>query len=1063
MAYVPLFCQSHHSAQGVNAPGELVRRARALGYSTLGLADEVTVAGFDAFETACSEGGIRPVFGCRLRLGGIALTGLSFPVDCVIQSEQGYRNLVRMLSLYHARERRERRPFEPMEIRDFVEGLFVVIPPEGELMALIAKQERGRIESFLDQALKLFGQRLVIGLAPAEGVTTDDLKLAWELARFAQLTPIAAHPVRYAEPGDDAAAVYLANPLGPPGRSYKPPRDLKTLPALAPEANIMARWEAPMNEAPHEAGNLARICNWRPSTLRRAFPSLDLERGFDPNSYLFDLVIKGAKRRYGEIREELKARINRELEDIKANHLAPWMLLNYEIARVLDEAGISRGVGRGRLVASVLAYCLGVTRIDPLAYNLNPRGLGSEGEVYPPVAIEIPRHAQPQLLERLRKTFGEDRLAEIGRIKFARRDQLCAELAEWAGMTGEETRLLQAEKKRLRTAGAAQRLSEMTEKQGARRWRDTALAGAMIARLAPRPRYWEGCGDRWAVSGEPMELAAPPARTEKDGTVTGLEERAIDRLGLARLWFAPHHLLDIYDHATRLAAGRRRGFDPRTAGDNDRAAFDLLGRGETDGIPPLESVTVRCLLRKHRPTNLLQLLRVLGEARQRQPGERPAEITDQLPDVLLSYQCACLKAHDPLGFYCAAIAMAVENRRDPLPFIRAVRRGGYEVAGPDIALSDYASTIQGNAIRLGLGTVSHLGPRAWENILDARSGDPFNSFEHFCQSVDLRIVRRNILRALVGAGALDRYGPGRAAMDAMVDALARQARARATTEGDSVQATLFAEEDFHDSEFEEAIAPEAAAPWNEKQRLLRERESLGFFLSIDPIERFPAVMNRLRPLQPGEIGARHAYQPLRVAGVVCGVERGGPLLNDPGDAMLDIEGLAVLMAAPMPELYAPCLETSAEVMVMGSITREHGYPLMIAEGIWKLDDLESQNRSVKILELNLEGENRQTLKTLDTMLKKYPGDARVSLAGFDGRKGLLFGRAQRRKVFFCSPLYQGLCKVMGAEAITLYGRGGEQLEVRAAGSEAPQAQPDGDEPIEEQDFLAASAAPADEG
>src|SRR5437867_3132425 len=98
MAFIPLFCRSHYSPQGFASPADLARRARALGYSTLGICDEATIAGYHRFDFACREQGIRPVFGCRLQMEGLALSGMAFPLDFLIETEQGYRNLMRLLT-----------------------------------------------------------------------------------------------------------------------------------------------------------------------------------------------------------------------------------------------------------------------------------------------------------------------------------------------------------------------------------------------------------------------------------------------------------------------------------------------------------------------------------------------------------------------------------------------------------------------------------------------------------------------------------------------------------------------------------------------------------------------------------------------------------------------------------------------------------------------------------------------------------------------------------------------------------------------------------------------------
>jgi DNA polymerase III alpha subunit len=811
---------------------DLVRRARNLGYNTLGLCDETTIAGYHDFDEACHAQGIRPVFGCRLFMTGLALSGETFPIDFLIETEQGYRNLVRLLTRYHARGEGEARALRLDDLRDRTHGLEAVLPADGEMPALIEARSRPKTELFLKTAVELFGGRVALAATCSTAEESAQARLIARLGRFANLKTLAGRHIYYPEPGDAAAAVFLQQAGGAPGRSYTPPEDVKSLPALWPEDEVLARWTGELEELPHEAGNFARRCTWRPARIRRAFPSMDLERGYDPNSYLFDLVIRGATQRYGEITDALKQRINREIEEIKAQNLAPYLLLCRQLAEALDERGVSRGVGRGRVVASVLAYCLGISRVDPLQYSLLPKNLIGEGEVFPAVMVEIPGSSAEGLVAWLLEVYGEEHVAEIGRIQDLRRDQMINELAAWAGMTEEERRLTHREKARLRSAGAAQRLDDMVaEGARARRWRDPALIGDLAARLAPRPRHWLGTGDRFVLSGEPLETMVPTIRSHQGKPVTGIEEAAIDRLGLARIVFVPHQLLDILDQAMRAARAQNSVLDFRNIPLDNRATFELLGRGDTIGIPPLEGVTLRCLLRKSQPTNILQLWRIKTEAIAHEADERPRDISEELPDVLLSYQCAYLKANYPLAFYSAAIGSVIEQGGNPSALLRAARRAGTEVHPPDINLSDWGPTVYAGHIRLGLASVRAFGRRAWDNVQAVRSGGHFTSLENFCERVDTRILNVRLLRNLIASGAMDSFEQNRAAMDAMVSLLQRRAREQAGgTERGEAQASLF---DLEDWAAEERLEPAehpapAVAEWNPWEKQQHEFDALGF-------------------------------------------------------------------------------------------------------------------------------------------------------------------------------------------------------------------------------------------
>jgi DNA polymerase III alpha subunit len=804
------------------------------------------------------------------------------------------------------------------------------------------------------------------------------------------------------------------------------------LPALWPEADMLGRWTGEWEELPHVAGDLARHAAWRPGRIRRVFPSLDLERGFDANSYLFDLVIQGATQRYGEITEPIKQRINREFEEARAQNMAPYLLLYHQIARALEERGISRGVGRGRLVASVLAYSLGISRIDPLQYNLVAKSLLGEGETVPPVLVEIPRGGVGPLLEWLRESFGEERLAEIGRVQETRRDQMINELATWAGMTDEERRLAHREKARLRSAGAAGRLGELAEGKRSRRWRDAAFVGDLAARLAPRPRCWQGTGDRYVLCGEPLEAIVPLVRSSQDRPVTMLEEAAIDRLGLARLAFVPHGLLDILDQAMQAARAQRPGLDFTNIPLDDRATYELLARGDTAGIPPLEGIAMRSLLRRSVPRNLLQLLRVKTEAGAGHEGAAARDLASELPDVLLSYQCAYIKANFPLAFYGAAISAVVGARGNPVALIREARRSNFEIKPPDINLSDWDTTIQSGAIRLGLATIKGFGRRAWEHVKNVRSGGSFESLEAFCERVDTRLINLRMLRMLIAAGAMDRLARNRATMDVVIAQLQKNARELEEIQGGSGQATLF-DMDPREDEDAPSLAPfrmPDMEEWNDWDKVQREREALGFYLSMDPIHRFRIVLGHLRPLHMEEVSPRLAGRSVRLVGLVTAVEREGPLAGDGQWVVADLEGLPVLLTPHMAEVSADCLEPATEALVIGRMERDGVGVRMIADGIWRLADLEDQATRVARLRLRLTGENKATLKLLLALAKEFPGAAELELADYPGRHGWTWGRLARQRVFFCSPLYQRLCRILPPDAIELFGQADEPLAIQ---------------------------------
>jgi DNA polymerase III alpha subunit len=1015
----------------VTSCADLVRRARALDYTALGLCDEATMSGFEEFDSACRAHHLRPVFGCRLLLAGLVVTVRSFPLDFLIETEQGYRNLVRLLNQYNE---------QPMQIGGRrrlalvgrTAGLVVVHPPDGELADLVRLQDRSKTEQFLAKARECFGVGQAVGVDP-EFLAPDRMTLVQRIADFIRVPALAAPIVEFADPADAPAAIFLEHPGGAPGRGWNPPPKTEGLGALLGAEQM----EAPFDDAPlvRRTAEIARRCEWRPEPSRRIVPAPQLERGFDANSFLFDLAIRGAGERYGEIGEDLKDRIKFELESIKARDLAAHLLLHRQIVGFLDERGISRGIGRGPIIASVVAYCIGLTRIDPLAYRLAPQPLTAEGEELPPIRIEIPSAAREKLIAWLESTFGESHFVRIGRRLDARREHLIDAIADWAGMIPEEREAAHREKPR--RASAAQRLRDDESERRFHRWREPTFAAEIAGRLAPRPKGFVPAPGRWTLTAEQVEGVFPLTRGEDGGLVTSIGEAAIDRLGGPRLELSPHHYLNLLDRARLAAEESERGLKSAEVPLDDRATFDLLDRGDTLGIPAFDGVTAKILLRRGRASGVFDLIKIKTDAGSGRSSSKPPEPIAELPDVLLSYQCAYFKAHHPEAFFAGALSSALELGRSLPVLARAIRRAGIEILPPDINLSVADSTVHGGAIRLGLRMVRQLGDKTLDEILEVRRGGRFNSLAEFCEGLSPKSIRPRALQNLIAAGAFDSFGQGRARLSALVTRLQRKRRADGAEdeeEKDAEQFTLFDMSEL-DAGPTDGAEPEIEGQedWDEATAARLEREALGFNLRVDPMERFTESMASLKPLDARQVTHRLAGRAVRVAGLIDAIDEEGPMIEFDGGKLIDLEGLPVWLNPTLAEVCSRGLEPGAEALVIGEVATQAGYARLDAIGLWRLQDLEDQARRVARVKLDLTEENKQTVKHLFDLTQYYPGEAKVETTGFAQNRNWKLHRLARQRIYFCSPFYQGLCKILPAERIALFDAEDKPLSIAVGG------------------------------
>jgi len=235
----------------------------------------------------------------------------------------------------------------------------------------------------------------------------------------------------------------------------------------------------------------------------------------------------------------------------------------------------------------------------------------------------------------------------------------------------------------------------------------------------------------------------------------------------------------------------------------------------------------------------------------------------------VAYQTAYLKAHYPLHFWAAMLSSEVANTDKLAAYVAMLSASGIRVLGPDINASGLAFTVEGEAIRVGLSAVKGVGEGASQAIVEARSREgSFRSVSHLLRTVGERTVNRKVVECLVRAGAFDSVHPDRASLTAELDRIVDQAtRQRQALEVG--QGFLF------DLDGDEGEPPAASAQGASGEELLRgERETLGFYLSGHPLDRWTGVLKELRATPVSGLSelASTGAERATVGGLVAGLK-----------------------------------------------------------------------------------------------------------------------------------------------------------------------------------------------
>lgn len=234
--------------------------------------------------------------------------------------------------------------------------------------------------------------------------------------------------------------------------------------------------------------------------------------------------------------------------------------------------------------------------------------------------------------------------------------------------------------------------------------------------------------------------------------------------------------------------------------------------------------------------------------------------------AIVSYQTAYMKAHFPVAFLAATMTYDMANTEKLNDFRRDALRLEIAVIPPSVQTSCRAFAVGENCIYYSLAAIKGVGEPAVDHIVECRGDKPFQDLADFCERIDPRIVNRRVLESLIQAGALDCFGTSREILMAGVDAMHARA-ARVLEDNRSGQVDMFGMA----GSAKEALLLPKAKPWAPAEKLHREFQVLGFYLSAHPLDEYQKVLENTR-VQTWETFARMVQKGAeagRLAGTVA--------------------------------------------------------------------------------------------------------------------------------------------------------------------------------------------------
>ncbi|MDD5900408.1 MAG: DNA polymerase III subunit alpha [Lachnospiraceae bacterium] len=599
---------------------EIVARAKELGMDSLAITDHGVMYGVIDFYRACKAVGIRPVLGCevyvapgsRFHKEGGDSEERYYHLVLLAENNTGYANLIKIVSKGFT-EGYYYKPRVDLEVlREYHEGIIALSACLAGEVATHLK--RGFYEEGKAAALRLldiFGEGNFFlemqdhGIAEQRTVNHALLRMSTETG----IPLVATNDVHYTFAEDEKAHDILLciqtqkkvtdedRMRYEGGQFYlKSPEEMEALFPYAKEA--LQRTKA-----------ISDRCNVEIVFGEYKLPHYDVPEGYDAWTYLQALCAEGMKKRYPVVTKELQDRLDYELGIIHTMGFDDYYLIVWDFIKYAKDHDIMVGPGRGSGAASIAAYALGITDIDPIRYQLLfERFLNPERVSMPDFDIDFCFERRQEVIDYVVQKYGKERVVQIvtfgtmaargvirdvGRAldySYALCDQVAKMIPMELGITIE---------KALQSNSELRTLYESDEK--------IQYLIDMSKRLEGLPRHTSMHAAGVVISNAPADEYVPLSRGSEDAITTQFTMTTLEELGLLKMDFLGLRTLTVIQNAERLVNKNRpkeEWLDMNSISYDDANIYEMIGSGKLEGVFQLESTGMKNFMKELKPENL---------------------------------------------------------------------------------------------------------------------------------------------------------------------------------------------------------------------------------------------------------------------------------------------------------------------------------------------------------------------------------------------------------------------------------------------------------------------------
>lgn len=625
---MPEFTHLHVHTQfsildGASKIDALMEKAENTGMKALAITDHGNMFGVLMFKLAAKKRGIKPIIGCEVYVAREGRKKRESKVDrsgqhliLLAKNKVGYHNLAKLSSKGYIEGFYYKPRIDKELLREHSEGLIASSAClGGEIPQAVMNHGPEKAEEVLLEYLDIFGEDFYLELQD-HGLKEQKMvnEVLIDLGRKHNVKVIATNDVHFIKEGDyDAHRILICLNTGKDlddtsGMHYTGQEFLKTPQEMA----------ALFSQYPDAIANTQEIVdkveNYEITTSEIVLPHFPLPEGFQSeDEYLRHLTFEGAKRLYQEVTAEISDRLNFELKVIKEMGFPGYFLITQDFIAEARRMNVLVGPGRGSAAGSAVAFCTGITNIDPIKYNLLfERFLNPERVSMPDIDIDFDDEGRDSVLDYVIKKYGREKVAQIVTFgtmaaKSAIRD--VARVLKLPLPDADRLAKLIPERPGITLKAAYKEVPELAEikKKGSELEKKTLVFAETLEGSA-RHTGTHACG---VIIGPDNLIEHLPLSTAKDSDlmVTQYEGKMVESVGMLKMDFLGLKTLSIIkDAIANVKVSEGIDIDIDEIPFDDEQTYQLYQRAETIGTFQFESEGMRGHLKELKPTDIEDLI-----------------------------------------------------------------------------------------------------------------------------------------------------------------------------------------------------------------------------------------------------------------------------------------------------------------------------------------------------------------------------------------------------------------------------------------------------------------------